>query len=134
MHHVTAERQGLSWELKVAVQERQKLFLQELEEPLIAPQQLLCQQLVDALDIRETELAVPFLLCPVLAETIFFTLAVQFLLCQVQIHQYLYQVHNMWFQAQVSLRKIHQYPYQIQIEKTCDTVLQFQAQERELHQ
>ena len=110
MHHVTAERQGLSWELKVAVQERQKLFLQELEEPLIAPQQLLCQQLVDStLDIREMEQ-------------------------QVQIHQYLYQVHNMWFQAQVSLRKIHQYPYQIQIEKTCDTVLQFQAQEREIHQ
>ena len=36
MYHVTAESQGLSWELKVA-QERQKLFLQELEERLIAP-------------------------------------------------------------------------------------------------
>ena len=37
---VTAEShlsQGLSWELKVAAQERQKLFLQELEGRLIAP-------------------------------------------------------------------------------------------------
>ena len=37
---VTAESylsQGLSWELKVAAQERRKLFLQELEERLIAP-------------------------------------------------------------------------------------------------
>ena len=37
MYHVTAESQGLSWELKVAAQERQKLFLQELKERLIAP-------------------------------------------------------------------------------------------------
>ena len=37
MYHVTAESQGLSWELKVAAQERQKLFLQELEGRLIAP-------------------------------------------------------------------------------------------------
>ena len=28
---------GLSWELKVAAQERQKLFLQEIKERLIAP-------------------------------------------------------------------------------------------------
>ena len=37
---VTAEShlsQGLSWELKVAAQERQKMFLQELEGCLIAP-------------------------------------------------------------------------------------------------
>ena len=37
MFHVTAESQGLSWELKVSAQERQKLFLQELEGCLIAP-------------------------------------------------------------------------------------------------
>ena len=37
MYHVTAEGQGLSWELKVAAQEHQKLFLQEIEEHLIAP-------------------------------------------------------------------------------------------------
>ena len=34
---VTAEGQGLSWELKVAAPEGQKLFLQEIEERLIAP-------------------------------------------------------------------------------------------------
>ena len=33
----TAEGQGLSWELKVAAQERQKLFLQEIERNFIAP-------------------------------------------------------------------------------------------------
>ena len=49
-----------------------------------------------------------------------------------KIHQYPYQVHNMRFQAQV--KKIHQYPNQLQIEKKCDTALQFQAQEREVHQ
>ena len=32
----TAEGQGLSWELKVAAQESQKLFLQEIEERLIS--------------------------------------------------------------------------------------------------
>ena len=37
MFHVTAKSQGLSWELKVAAQERQKLFLQEIKERLIAP-------------------------------------------------------------------------------------------------
>ena len=40
MCHVTAISQGLSWELTVAAQERQKfnrLFLQEIEEQLIAP-------------------------------------------------------------------------------------------------
>ena len=37
----------------------------------------------------------------------------------------------MLFQAQV--KKIHQYPNQLQIEKKCDTALQFQAQEREVH-
>ena len=37
MYHVTAESQGLSRELMVAAQERQKLFLQVLEERLIAP-------------------------------------------------------------------------------------------------
>ena len=40
MYNVTAESQGLSWELKVAAQERQKLFLQELEGRLIAPPHL----------------------------------------------------------------------------------------------
>ena len=34
--NVTAEGQGLSWELKVAAQESQKLFLQEIEERLIS--------------------------------------------------------------------------------------------------
>jgi len=33
----TADGQGLSWELKVAAQESQKLFLQEIEGRLIAP-------------------------------------------------------------------------------------------------
>ena len=33
----TAGGQGLSWELKVAAQECQKLFLQEIKEHLIAP-------------------------------------------------------------------------------------------------
>ena len=89
---------GLSWELKVAAQECQKLFLQELEGHLRASlhhlhlcQHHLRQQLVDdTLGIREKEQ-------------------------QVQIHQYPYQVHNMRFQAQV--RKIHQYPNQIQKKK-----------------
>ena len=36
-HNVTAKGQGLYGELKVAAQERQKLFLQEIEERLIAP-------------------------------------------------------------------------------------------------
>ena len=36
-HTVTAEGQGLSWELKVAAQERKKLFLQEIEERFFAP-------------------------------------------------------------------------------------------------
>ena len=34
---VTSEGQGLSWELKVAAQDRQRLFLQEIEERFIAP-------------------------------------------------------------------------------------------------
>ena len=33
----TAGGQGLFWELKVAAQERQKLFLQEIKECLIVP-------------------------------------------------------------------------------------------------
>ena len=34
---VTEEGQGLSWELQVAAQEHQKLFLQEIEASFIAP-------------------------------------------------------------------------------------------------
>ena len=36
-HNVTAKGQGLYGELKVAAQERQKLFLQEIEEHFFAP-------------------------------------------------------------------------------------------------
>ena len=37
MYHFTAEGQGLSWELGLAAQVRQKWFLQEIEGRLIAP-------------------------------------------------------------------------------------------------
>ena len=107
MYHVTAESQGLSWELKVAAQEHQNLFLQELEGPLIAPPppppappQPGASRRHTGHKRKGTASANPPISIP--------------------------SAQHMLFQAQV--RKIHQYPNQIQIEKNA--ILHFSSSTR----
>ena len=115
-HTVTAEGQGLSWELKVAAQERQKLFLQEIEERFFAPlppaggrrhtgQKR--KRTRSAQVSNSSNLAYPD-------------------------SRYLQIEKKKWFQLP-STRERNS-PRPVPNRTKCDTVLQFQAQEREIHQ